>query len=439
LLALLALGAMSLLAGCGGGGAQDPFDRPTVPTLTVNPGVVTLYANIPAVVTVTSGTAPFQVFSSNATVLPVNPVVGGTLITLTPSNVDVDTDVTITVRDGSGQSRALTATVKPATLVNQVAITPIITNPRCGVESTPAPPGQTTGNQIAVCTGETVTASAILRAANASPIPNRQVRFDVIFGAFLFVTDSAGANASKTTTGTTDQNGRVTTLFKVDPAATSQSAVIRVTDLVTGNRVDTAFSIVSVTNGSAGYTAIPSGYSGKAFYKGECGGTSGDFLIYGGQPPYTVRSSLTAVRLSVNGVTSDPVIVTSSGGRFTASTALQGCSGGFESNIVITDANGRNITVTYKEEEGSNDRVVPTPTDLVASPKAVIFNSCATPRSVTYSIVGGTAPYIVRTDRPAESSVNQATVSLVAGFSGVLNVEITDSKSNQVTATITCP
>jgi hypothetical protein len=443
LVALAAIAATALLSGCGGGGAQDPFAvTPTAP-LVVNPTSLSVYSNIPSVVTINSGVPPYQAFSSDSVVLPVVTSFGGTLLTLVPNNVSADTPVTITIQDSLGRRVPIAATVKPATLVNQVAITPIITNPRCGIEGTPALPGDTTGNQIPVCTGETATASVIVRAANASPIPNRQVRFDVVFGAFKFVTDANGANASSTTTLTTDQNGRATTLMKIDDGVPSQSAVIRVTDLVTGNRVDTAFTIVQKIDGAAVLSVVPGSYTGTAFYKGECGGTSGDFLVYGGRPPYTARSSLpNAIRLSVGGVIGDPVTVAKSGGSFRASTSLASCVG-YKGSIVVTDAAGQNVTVTYEEKEGSNER--PTPPDpnaLVISPKDVSV-TCVNGRAIAFTVAGGVPPYVMTTNRPADSSVSGTTVTITNSATlisptNVITVEVIDSKSTQVTAKITC-
>jgi hypothetical protein len=440
-LMLLACAAtLGLLAGCGGGGAKDPFDTgPAAPALIVNPTSLNVYSNLPTVVTISSGVGPFQVFTSDGVVLPVTPVVSGSLVTLVPSNVNADTSVVVTIQDALGRRVAVDVTVKPATLVNQVSVTPV-SNTRCGGLDNPLP-GQTPSNRTPICSGETATVSAIIRTANSAVIPNRQVRFDVVFGAFRFVTDASGANATTSVTAITDQNGRVTTLIKAQEGVVSQAAVLRATDLVTGNRVDTAFTIVQQINGQSILSVVPGGYTGKSFYKGECGGTSGDFLVYGGRPPYTARSSLpNTVLLSVDTFIGDPVTIRNAGGSFRASTRLDSCVG-YEAAIVVTDADGRNVTVTYKEEEGANERPAPPPpATLRISPSEVTFNSCAIGRSVTYSILGGVAPYTLRTDRPADSVVNGTTVSVNAGFVGVINLELTDSStaSTQVKAKITC-
>jgi hypothetical protein len=438
-LVLLASAAtLGLLAGCGGGGAKDPFDTgPAAPALVVNPTSLNVYSNLPTVVTISSGVGPFQVFSSDSIVLPVTPVVSGSLITLVPSNVNVDTTVTITIQDALGRRVAVAAIVKPATLVGAVTIEPV-SNSTCGGAAA-ATPGGASG-PTGVCSGETATAKVTVRSANTSVIPNRQVRYDVVYGDFRFVTDANGANPSTTVTLVTDQNGTANALIKTGVSAVSQAALIRVTDLVTGNRVDATFTIVQKIDGEAVLSVVPGGYTGKAFYKGECGGTSGDFLIYGGRAPYTARSSLpNRVLLSVNTFIGDPVTVTNAGGSFRASTALDACVG-YEAAIVVTDADGRSVTVSYAEEEGANDRPAPPPpTALVVTPSEATVNGCAAGRTVNFVIVGGTGPFVVTTDRPASTSVNGSSIT-VSGLlvATVVNVEVIDSRSVKATAKINC-
>jgi hypothetical protein len=238
----------------------------------------------------------------------------------------------------------------------------------------------------------------------------------------------------------TDQNGTANALMKTGESAVSQAALVRVTDLVTGNRVDQTFTIVQKINGEAVLSVVPGSYSNSGFFVGECGGTSGDFLIYGGRPPYTARSSLFDVRLSVNGLFVDPAIVTFSGGRFTASTGSSACgSAGYKSSIVVTDADGRSVTVTYEEKPGTT--ALPTPATLRVSPSAVSFDNCAAQRTVTFSIIGGTAPFVTRVNRPADATVaaDNRTVTLNAGVTGILRIEVVDANSNLVSTTITCP
>jgi hypothetical protein len=450
LVALAALASTLILGGCGGGGAKDPFDPgPQAPALTVTPGAVTVYSNIPSVVTITSGVAPFQVFSSDNVVLPVTSS-GGTLVTLVPTNVPSDTPVTLTIRDGLNRAVTVAVTVKPATLVNSVTIVPIA-NSECSSGAGGGGGGGTSNPSLApipICSGDTATVNVTVRNANTSVIPNRQVRFDAVFGNYQFVTDVNGSNPTNSVTLITDQNGQANALIRTASAAPSQAALVRVTDLVTGNRVDTAFTIVQQLVGEAVLSVVPKEYVGQGFFTGECGGSSGDYIIYGGRPPYTVRSSLPgAVSLSVGGISGDPVTVLASGGSFRASTAFSaaGCTG-YKAQIVITDAAGLNTTVSYEEKPGTNALPTPpAPTTLVISPSAPSV-TCSLNRAVSFTIIGGTAPYGVRTSRPADVSVDQigagATVTITAPAplppTTKIDVEVVDSKSNTAKATITC-
>jgi hypothetical protein len=325
--------------------------------------------------------------------------------------------------------------VKPATLVGATQVVPIA-NSTCGSASGDAP--------VPICSGETATVKVKVRAANTAVIPNRQVRFDVVFGAYQFVTDANGANPTSSVTLVTDQNGAANALIKAADGINSQAAVIRVTDLVSGNRVDTAFTIVQKINGTAVLSVVPGGgYKGKGFYKGECGGTSGDFLIYGGRPPYTVRSSLpNSIRLSVNGVTGSPVIVAAAGGRFTASSVFFTQCSGYKGEIVITDSSGLNFSVTYEEEAGTEELPAPPPPNALVVSPSTVNTTCPLGRAVNFSVIGGTAPYTLRTNRPTDTEVtgNTVTVTTAGGLApGVtINVEVTDSASATATATIVC-
>jgi hypothetical protein len=225
-------------------------------------------------------------------------------------------------------------------------------------------------------------------------LPNRQIRFDVVQGAYNFLVDQNGTIAAKTITIVTDQNGKADAVVRMDAGVPSQSALIRATDVISGNRVDSAFSIVQAINGSAILSIFPSTYTASGKYKNECPGTAGDYLVYGGTPPYSIRSSLpNAIPLSVGGITSDPVIVTRSGGSFTASSFESSSCGDYSSSIVITDAAGRNASVTYIVKAGTEDRPTVTLPALEIVPKTVTFtadasNICSA-RSAKFSVIGG--------------------------------------------------
>ena len=79
---------------------------------------------------------------------------------------------------------------------------------------------------FAICSGESGVASITVRSANTSVLPNRQIRFDVVQGAFSFVVDQAGTVTAKTITVITDQNGKADAVIRMDPGVASQAALI---------------------------------------------------------------------------------------------------------------------------------------------------------------------------------------------------------------------
>lgn len=408
LLSAVVLAATTLLAGCGGGGAADPFAAaPPPPSLTVNPTVLNIYSGTPAVVTITSGVGPFQVFTSDAVVLPVAQVVSGAAVTLVANAISAEAPVTLTIRDSLGRTSTVAVVVKPSPLLGQLTVTQTSNSTCSGATSSVL-------DKAAICSGESGVASITIRSSATSVLPNRQIRFDVVQGAYNFLVDQNGTIAAKTITIVTDQNGKADAVVRMDAGVPSQSALIRATDVISGNRVDSAFSIVQAINGSAILSIFPSTYTASGKYKNECPGTAGDYLVYGGTPPYSIRSSLpNAIPLSVGGITSDPVIVTRSGGSFTASSFESSSCGDYSSSIVITDAAGRNASVTYIVKAGTEERPTVTLPALEIVPKTVAFtaqplvNGNCDARAVKFSVIGGSGSGAYSTSAGAISATGQ--------------------------------
>lgn len=430
------LAVLALVAGCGGGGAKDPFAAgPSLPALIVNPGTLNAYAGIPVVVTISSGVGPFQVFTSDATVLPVTQVVAGAAITLVASNVDADKAVALTVRDAAGQSAVVAVTVKATPLISAMTVTPANAS-QCGAF------GLTIGS-VAICSGETATASLTLKGANTLPIPNRQVRFDVLQGPYSFALDQNATAFAKTLTVLTDQNGLAIVTLRSDAGVPTQASLIRGTDLISGNRVDASFTILQTTSGTPAYSVSPVKASISGYYVNTCGAGSTSYQIYGGTAPYTVfANSIANVILESGATRGQTVVVATSGGAFNAITLGGTCAGTSTTLFTITDASGRVITATFDNIAGTvalptpptPDTLVVTPPDakIVCSPNAV----------VVFTVSGGTGPYVVATDRPTGTTVSggnvtlNATSTFVAG--DVINIVVVDSKSKTVSAKITC-
>ncbi|MBL8310268.1 MAG: hypothetical protein JNL19_07590 [Burkholderiales bacterium] len=426
---LVLAGTLSMLGGCGGGGATDPFaSTPAPAAVSVNPATVTLYAGVPATVTLTSGVGPFQVFSSNPTVLPVTQLVSGAAITLVANPIDTEQTVTLTVLDAYyGNSRAATVavTVKPSPLLSTLTVTPRASSP-CGSSSTGSTGSAAATGPASVCSGDTATATVTLKGANLAALPNRQVRFDVVQGPYSFAVDQAATVFAKTLTAVTDQNGQALVSLRTD-VVPSQVALIRATDVTSGNRVDTSFTILEQTNGTAVLSVVPATYTVKGFYTGECPASAGDYVLYGGVPPYTVVSGLpNAVTLTSNSISGQSITVGRSGGVFTASNGSSAGCGGYTAPLTITDSAGRTITAQYVVQPGTTDRPTPpAPDALVLTPTSVtrtaVAGFCA-PGVLYFTISGGSSPYRVGAS--------------VAGFTATLGTDGTTLTLQWTSATV---
>ncbi len=446
-------GAAALLAGCGGGGAADPFKPgPVTPALVVNPTALTVYSGTPAVVTISSGVGPFQAFTSDAVVLPVTQSISGAALTLVANAVESDKAVTVTIQDAVGQRVATSVTVRGSPLLGALTVAAVTGSTCGGAASGGGASGGAASTSAALCSGESGTAKIKLRTANTSPASNRQVRFDVLQGAYDFIADQAGTTLVKTITAITDQNGDATVTLRTSASVPTQAALIRATDLTSGNRVDGSFTIVQSTNGAASLSVSPKEYGITGFYVQSCSTGSADFVIYGGSPPYTVFHALPArATLSSGAATGQTVVVAASGGSFRMTAIGGACAGTTEDNITITDSTGRVINANFKIVEGTvalpvPDPVVP-PGALTVTPGSIAVSgtggACA-PGSVTFVISGGTPAYAVassRTEvtasRPASNAgVLSWTSPLPNGFSAALVV--LDAAGKVANATFTC-
>jgi len=394
------LGIMTLLSGCGGGGATAGNAA-----LAVSPSDAVAYNGNPVTLYISGGAKPYTVTSSNSAVIDVPNSVGDSTVVFNASNVSADTPVTLTVSDSKGV-RALSAiTVKPAVINNNLTVTP-----------DPAAPG--TGCGSAVCSGLMATVSAQLKNM-ATPLANRSVRFDVVEGDFQFITNSGATTFANTITTTTDQNGNAHVRLRANVNAPTQFAILKVTDVEGGSVLQTTFTIAQYTDGAGILSVVPETHTITAFYKGDC--TSGvrlDFIIHGGTPPYTVQSTATGV------ATVSPSSVLTNGGGFTATTQNGFCPG--TAIIDIKDATGRVIQATVENKEGTNavPPIVTVPFFITSSTVTVAVGANA-----TVTAGGGTAPYSVTSNNlaVASASIAGSTITINGVSTGSATVTVTDA------------
>src|SRR5205823_3074246 len=236
--ALLAFATLAVLGGCGGGSGapNNPFKPPpTTPgPLSILPSAATVFSNTPATLTVVGGVPPYFVVSSNTAILPVGASVTNGPIVLLPANVLADTAVLITVQDSAGTKATATVTVKPAPIFNTLTITPA--SAACGANS--------------ICSGGTATAKVTVTGAGSVGIPNRQVKFDVVSGAFAIQSNDPAHPLVSTLTVVSDRFGVAQVILQATAGVATQPALLRATEITTGNQQTAQFTIVQTINGA---------------------------------------------------------------------------------------------------------------------------------------------------------------------------------------------
>ncbi len=435
-IALLAVAGLLALSACGGGSGapNNPF-APVPPTpgpVSLLPPSATVFVSTPQALTVSGGQPPYSAFSSNPTVLPVAQSVNGATVPLLANNVAASTSVVITVQDAIGQTGTSTVTVSPAPLLNSLTITPARTT--CGTNT--------------VCSGDTATAAVQVLGPGGAGIPGRTVKFDIVTGAYVLLTNNPSQPQAATLMVVSDANGNAQVILQASVNAPTQPAILRATDITTGNAVTASFTIVQVTDGSAILSVVPPTATITGADTTQCSsGFHIDYFIYGGTPPYQISSTFPN---AVNLVNSTVLV---SGGFFQAITNGQ-CVNPLVFTIV--DSVGRQTTAQLQNNPGTTPPPTP-PTPpvapaLVATPASQTVATTCVGTTLQFLVTGGTAPYSVlavtenpvQTPPPPAASVSGSTVNVTGikgpAFPSTTSVVIVDQSSPQktVTATLTC-
>ncbi len=432
LVGLIALAGVLTLSACGGGSGapNNPYaPGPSTPgPLAVLPTAATAYSGVPTTLTVTGGVPPYLAFSSDSAILPVAQSVAGSSILLLAGSVASDTLATITVEDAALNKATAAVTVRPAPLLpNGITIVP---NGDCAIGA------------ATLCSGGTGTASVVVTGPGGGGIAGRQVRFDVIAGAFQIQTPNPAQPLASTLTVITDANGSAAVGLAVNANAPTQIASIRATDVSSGNQITGQFLIQQVTDGGQILSVIPDGLTTiNGPSPTECStGVAVVYHIYGGTPPYQVSAPFAGA------VTLSGVPVATNGGSFTATTT-GACFDAMP--FAITDATGRTIpggsspTLTNAKGTGSSGG---TPSPITVSPPPVTTTTC-TGQTFAFVIVGGTPPFNialaapgVATPSPVTTTPGTFSITGLTNASGVHAIGIGDASTPQLTAStsITC-
>ncbi len=435
LVGLVALAGVLALSACGGGSGapNNPYAAgPATPgPLAVLPAAATAYSGVPTTLSVSGGVPPYQAFSSDSAILPVAQSVSGSSILLLAGNVATDTLVTVTVQDAVLTKAVSAVTVRAAPLLPNLI--------------TVVPNGDCTIGQSTLCSGGTGTASVVVTGPGGGGIAGRQVRFEVISGAFQIQTPNPAQPLASTYTVVTDANGSAAVGIVVNAGAPTQIASIRATEVASGNQVTGQFLIQQVTDGSQILSVIPSGETtiDGPDSKTCSTGVSVVYHVYGGTPPYQVSAPF-AGAVALSGVP-----VATNGGSFTATTT-GACFKAMQ--FAITDATGRTIpggsSPTLTNEVGQTTSGGGTPAPLSVSPASISTpaNGC-TGKTFSFIIVGGTPPFNivlaapgVATPSPVTTTPGTFNVTGLTDASGAHSIGIGDASTPQLTATatITC-
>jgi hypothetical protein len=436
--ALLALAGLLSLTACGGGSGsvQAPGNvTPTPSAVAVFPPTQTIYPGSPATFTISGGVPPYRAFSSNSSILPVAQNVVGSDVVLLANNVSVSTTVSITVQDSIGQTAIASIQVATAVLFpNGLTITP----------------SQGTCGSNAICTGQTGTARVQGTGIGGTALAGRQIRFDVVYGAFGILSTNPASPLVQTLTVTTDNAGVAQVGLQALVDVATQPAQLRATDVTTGQALVGNFTIIRNQDGSSVITVIPDTATITSSTTSCSSGAIIDYRIYGGTPPYRVTSSFPTAVSILNST------VAVSGGFFEVRT-----NGSCVNPLTfsILDAAGLQTTATLINTPGTDSgggggdtgqgTLLVTPTTLGSA------STPCTGSSFTATISGGVPPYNISQTSPTPpplatfpntlASPGTVTFSNLTGDNGVVTTytfDVTDagafSPPNDATITITC-
>jgi hypothetical protein len=237
-------------------------------------------------------------------------------------------------------------------------------------------------------------------------IPNRQVKFDVVAGAYAFESNDPANPLVATLTVVSDQFGVAQAILQATPSAFTQPALLRATELTTGNQQTAQFTIVQTVNGAAVLSVVPSTATITGPDNVTCSsGFRIDYYIYGGAPPYTIAATFPNSATLINST------VAASGLPFTVLT-----NGACVNPLVFTirDANGLQTTATLINNPGTAAPPTPpppTPPSLSVSPKTQNITNCDGV-STSVFVSGGTPSYNVTA---ATTTVNTVPVTPTIG------------------------
>src|SRR5437773_2014136 len=131
--------------------------------------------------------------------------------------------------------------------------------------------------------GQTATASVTVTGAGGVGIPGRQVKFEVVSGPFAILSNDPANPLVSSLTVVSDQFGVARVIIQASANAPTQPALLRATELTTGDQQTAQFTIVQTINGSAVLSVVPLDATITGPFTDTCStGFRIDYYIYGG-------------------------------------------------------------------------------------------------------------------------------------------------------------
>ncbi len=258
---------------------------------------------------------------------------------------------------------------------------------------------QSTCGAATLCTGGTGTVKVTATGAGGSALAGRQIRFDVVYGAFGFISTNPATPLVQTITVTTDVAGVAQVGIEALVDVDTQPAQVRATDLTSGQQQVANFTIVRNQDGSSIITVVPSTATITGPDSATCSsGVAVDYRVFGGTPPYHVTASFPQAINIVNST------VANAGDAFEVITNGS-CVDPLTFSIV--DAAGRQTTATITNKPGT--ATPPTALSITPTTQGALTTTCNPGGTYQIAISGANPSYAITNTRSRPTGCRRST------------------------------
>lgn len=369
-------------------------------TLTLSPSALSLASTKTQTFNLVGGHAPFTVTTTRPDLLVLDTSgLSGKVFSVFANHVTTQVDgIGLSVMDAAGNSVSAKISVIPSQVFSSLQVEPSGSGGVAGMVSAIAA-GQHGMLRIKTGDGYSVPRTLIIQQMSGS-----------------FTLDNADVTGRLMVDVGSDHMALAP--LTVSTSAVTQTGKLRVTDIATGEFVESGFQIAGLN-----LSAAPSTVTAVSDTNTCRSGSAGMIQIMGGVPPYVILSASPTL------VTANPSTVTQSGG----STTLTGygiCTSASGVILTVTDAAGVKISVPYTSVPLPSAALNVLPAALAAAPANVL----------TLTITGGTPPYSATSANAAIATVNSVTGNLVtvtANAIGSTGIVVRDASSLTASTALT--